>query len=101
MKGCEIVDTNAENIGGCSFCGYKDPNNLGHRRKTDWLKARYAEGLRFKVLRSGEIGDIGMIEYAPGNHSWRPVEAGGSKVCDGDCGDVGSPGAGTKSGSNQ
>ena len=73
----EIVDTNADNIGGCSFCGYKNANTLGHRRKTNWLKERYAEGLRFKVLRSQKFGDIGMIEYALGNHAWRPVEAEG------------------------
>jgi hypothetical protein len=77
MTDYEIVDTNAENISCCSFCGYKDANNLGHRRKTDWLKERYAEGLRFKVLRSQRFGDIGMIEYALGNHAWRPVEAEG------------------------
>ncbi len=76
----EIVDTNAENISGCSFCGYKNPNHLGHRRKTEWLKERYAEGLRYKVLRSAKFGDIGMIEYAPGKHAWRPVEAEGYLV---------------------
>jgi GNAT superfamily N-acetyltransferase len=80
MKDYEIVDTNAGNIGSCSFCGYKDANSLGHRRKTDWLKERYAEGLRFKVLRSRRFGDIGWIEYAPGNHAWRPVEAEGYLV---------------------
>jgi L-amino acid N-acyltransferase YncA len=46
----------------------------------DWLKKRYAEGLRFKVLRSRECGDIGMIEYAPASHAWRPVEAEGYLV---------------------
>jgi N-acetylglutamate synthase-like GNAT family acetyltransferase len=71
----EIVDTNPDSIGRCGFCGYKDGNNLGHRRKADWLKGRYAEGLRFKVLRSQRFGDIGMIEYTLGNHAWRPVEA--------------------------
>jgi len=80
MREYEIIDTNAESIGGCSFCGYKDANSLGHRRKTDWLKERYAEGLRFKVLRSRRFGDIGMIEYALGNHAWRPVEAEGYLV---------------------
>jgi N-acetylglutamate synthase-like GNAT family acetyltransferase len=75
MREYEIVDTNADNIGGCGFCGYKAGSNLGHRRKTDWLKGRYAEGLRFKVLRSQQFGDIGMIEYALGSHAWRPVEA--------------------------
>ena len=80
MREYEIVDTNAENIGGCGFCGYKAGSNQGHRRKTDWLKERYAEGLRFKVLRSQKFGDIGMIEYALGNQAWRPVEAEGYLV---------------------
>ena len=64
----------------CGFCGYKPGRTEGHRRKCDWLKKRYAEGLRFKVLRSREFGDIGMIEYAPGSHAWRPVEAEGYLV---------------------
>ena len=29
------------------------------------------------MLRSHKFGDIGMIEYALGNHAWRPVEAEG------------------------
>jgi predicted N-acetyltransferase YhbS len=77
MREYEIVETNPGNISGCSFCGYKHSKNEGHRRKSDWLKEHYTEGLRFKVLRSREFGDIGMIEYAPGNHAWRPVEADG------------------------
>ena len=80
MSDYQIFDTNADNIGGCSFCGNKNPNNLGHRRKTNWLKERYAEGLRYKVLRSENFGDVGMIEYALGNHAWRPVEAEGYLV---------------------
>src|SRR5512133_469216 len=80
MSDYEIIDTNAENIGGCSLCGNKNTNNLGHRRKTNWLKERYPEGLRFKVLRSDKFGDVGMIEYALGNHAWRPVEAEGYLV---------------------
>lgn len=75
MSDYQIVDTDAGNIGGCSHCGNKNPNNLGHRQKTNWLKERYAEGLRYKVLRSEKFGDVGMIEYALGNHAWRPVEA--------------------------
>jgi L-amino acid N-acyltransferase YncA len=75
MSDYEIVDTNAENIDGCGFCGYKAGRSEGHRRKSEWLKERYAEGLRFKVLHSRKSGDIGMIEYALGQHTWRPVEA--------------------------
>ncbi len=80
MTDYEIIGTNAESISSCSLCRYKDANHLGHRRKTDWLKERYAEGLRYKVLRSPRFGDIGMIEYALGNHAWRPVEAEGYLV---------------------
>jgi ribosomal protein S18 acetylase RimI-like enzyme len=80
MRGYAIVDTNANNIGACSFCGYKPGKNEGHRRKCDWLRKRYAEGLTYKVLRSRECGDIGMIEYAPGSQAWRPVEAEGYLV---------------------
>jgi hypothetical protein len=80
MREYEIVDTNAGNISACSFCGYKAGRNEGHHRKSKWLKERYAEGLRFKVLRSREFGDFGMIEYALGNHAWRPVEAEGYLV---------------------
>jgi L-amino acid N-acyltransferase YncA len=80
MREYEVVDTNADNIGGCNLCGNKDANNLGLRRKANWLKERYAEGLRYKVLRSEKFGDIGMIEYALGNHAWRPVEAEGYLV---------------------
>jgi GNAT superfamily N-acetyltransferase len=80
MREYEVVDTNADNIGGCGICRYKSGKNEGRRRKLDWLKKRYAEGLRFKVLRSREFGDIGMIEYAPGRQAWRPVEAEGYLV---------------------
>src|SRR5512140_800075 len=75
MSDYQIIDTDAENIDGCSLCGNKNANNLGRRRKANWLKERYTEGLRYKVLRSAKFGDIGMIEYALGNHAWRPVEA--------------------------
>ncbi|MEN6428792.1 MAG: GNAT family N-acetyltransferase [Phycisphaerales bacterium] len=80
MREYEIIDTNAQNLGGCSFCGRKDPQNEGYRRKSEWLKKRYAEGLRLKVCRSRECGDIGTIEYAPGDQAWRPVEAEGYLV---------------------
>jgi len=80
MSDCQIIDTNAATIGGCSLCGNKNGGNLGFRRKRDWLKDRYAEGLRYKVLRSAKSGDIGMIEYTLGDHAWRPVEAKGYLV---------------------
>jgi GNAT superfamily N-acetyltransferase len=79
MTKIEIIDTNATNIGDHGFCGFSDPNHEGHRRKASWLRARFAEGMRFKVLRvDGE--DAGMIEYIPGERTWRPVAAAGYMV---------------------
>lgn len=77
MSDYRIIDTDADSIGDCSHCGNKNANNLGHCRKTNWLREHYAEGIRYKVLRSEKSGDVGMIEYAFGNHAWRPVEADG------------------------
>ncbi len=78
MSEYEIVNTNAGNISACAFCGNK--TSEGHHRKSEWLKKRYAEGLRFKVLRSRESGEVGMIEYTVGNQAWRPVKAKGYLV---------------------
>jgi len=80
MREYEIIDTHADNIGGCGICGRKPGRTEGYRRKCDWLKQHYAEGLRYKVLRSREFGDVGVIEYAPGRQAWRPVEAEGYLV---------------------
>lgn len=80
MSDYQIIETNADNIGGCSLCGNNGANNLGLRRKRNWLKERYAEGLRYKVIRSEKFGDVGMIEYALGHHAWRPVQAEGYLV---------------------
>ena len=79
MARIEIIDTDAATIGDHGFCGFKNPRNEGHQRKTAWLKKRFAEGLRFKILQVDGV-DAGMIEYIPGEHTWRPVEAAGYMV---------------------
>jgi len=73
----EIIDTNAKNISNYGFCGYKDIKQEGCRRKINWLKKRFAEGMKFKVLHSTERGAVGAIEYVPGEYAWRGVEADG------------------------
>ncbi len=79
MTRIEITDTDASNICDQEFCGFRDPKHEGHRRKSNWLKRRFAEGMKFKLLQiDGETA--GMIEYIPGEHTWRPVEAAGYAV---------------------
>ena len=43
MSDYDIVDTTAENIGDFGICGHKPGRSEGLRRKSDWLKQRYAD----------------------------------------------------------
>ena len=79
MARIEIIDTDAATICDHGFCGFKDAKHEGYKRKTDWLKRRFAEGLKFKVLQVDGV-DAGMIEYIPGEQTWRPVDARGYMV---------------------
>lgn len=79
MARIEIIDANASTIRDHGFCGFRDAANEGHKRKTAWLRKRFPEGLKFKVLQVDGV-DAGMIEYIPGEHTWRPIEAAGYMV---------------------
>lgn len=46
--------------------------------KVEWLKSRFGEGLRIKLLYiEGEKRPVGFIEYVPGEMCWRAVSAEG------------------------
>jgi len=77
MQGIEVIDTNADNIGQYAICGYKNAKTLGYLEKITWVKDRFREGLKLKVLYSEKDKTQGMIEYLPGEYCWRPVEASG------------------------
>lgn len=80
MSEIEIIDTNADNICDYGFCGIKNIKQEGYKRKTEWLRQRFSEGMRFKILHSAKEGFVGMIEYIPGRYAWRAVEAKGYMV---------------------
>lgn len=74
----EIVDVDASNVDETRFfCMRSKPKAPGYRRKRDWLEARFAEGMRMKIIRKGGRG---FIEYIPGQHAWRAVHADGRLV---------------------
>ncbi|MDY6796301.1 MAG: GNAT family N-acetyltransferase [Actinomycetota bacterium] len=76
----ELIDTNAENISEYAICTYKNPRLEGYQRKMAWLKERYPEGLRFRIMHDRDNGTVGTIEYIPGDETWRAVEAAGYMV---------------------
>ena len=77
MEKVEIIDTNPDNILNYGICGYKNINRAGYPEKIEWLKERFSEGMKIKTLYSEKDGTQGMIEYIPGEYSWRPVDAKG------------------------
>ena len=73
----KIIDVNLENASRYGICGYKNIKNEGLRRKIEWLKDRFTEGMKIKAIYSDKDGTQGMIEYIPGEYCWRPVEVRG------------------------
>lgn len=72
MKMIDVTTENVEQTG--FFCFMSKRKSEGYRRKLVWCRDRLAEGMRIQML---ELPDRGFIEYTPGEHAWRPVEAAG------------------------
>lgn len=68
-----IVGTDDVSVGTCALCG---ASPLGHERKREWIRQCLGEGLRYKTaVRRATDQTVGMIEYMPGETTWRSVHA--------------------------
>jgi ribosomal protein S18 acetylase RimI-like enzyme len=77
MDKVEIVTVDADNVDEQGFFCYKSkPKAAGYGQKLDWLRGRFAEGMRIKILFEGKRS-VGFIEYLPGEYAWRAVHAPG------------------------
>jgi L-amino acid N-acyltransferase YncA len=76
----KVIEITEKNFSDYAYCGYKNPKQEGYRRKAAWVKKQLPKGLKFKNLYSEKDGVIGSIEYVPGKHTWRPIEAKGYMV---------------------
>ena len=71
-----IIDVNEENISQYPPTCFLNPENIGYQIKAKWLKERFPEGLKIKLLYlENDKKCHGFIEYAPGEYAWRAVEA--------------------------
>ncbi len=78
MPEVSIIDLTPENIAEYGVCGYKDVRKHKElRNKIAWFECYYPLGLRIKALVAEPGGYQGMIEYIPGEHAHRPVDAEG------------------------
>lgn len=78
MAALEMIDVNPSNVDELGFfCCMSQRDSVGHQEKLAWVKERFSEGLRIKILaRSGNAeGPRGFIEYMPGKMAWRGIDA--------------------------
>jgi L-amino acid N-acyltransferase YncA len=73
MAAIQIVDVTESNVETAGFfCAMSKPDSPGYQDKLEWLKARFREGLKIKLIGRGGRG---FIEYTPGEFAWRAIEA--------------------------
>ncbi len=71
----EIIDVNAENVNKYGFfCMRSKPKSDGYQNKLRWLKGRFKEGLKLKIIQENGR-QKGFIEYIPGKYTWRAINA--------------------------
>ena len=66
------------------FCQKSRFKDEGYQNKLKWIKDRFKEGLKMKLLMVNEgkkkLISRGMIEYVPGEFNWRGIDAKGWMV---------------------
>jgi len=73
----KIVEIDSENVSEKGFfCYMSKRKSEGYQRKLNWLRNRFDEGLKLKMLDLRQ-GGRGFIEYIPGEFAWRAVNAEG------------------------
>lgn len=71
----ELIEVTAATVGELGFFCYKSKRkSAGYRSKLAWLQARFAEGMRMKLLMV-DGRSRGFVEWIPGDYAWRAVHA--------------------------
>lgn len=65
------------NLAECGIGCLTGKSHPGYQAKVEWLEKRFAEGLRFLLYRDAGGKPLAFLEYVPGEHAWRPVQAQG------------------------
>ena len=74
----EIKTVNASNVDETGFfCYMSKRKEPGYKQKHEWLEARFAEGMKIKIIYEVGGRDTAFIEYIPGEYAWRAVHAPG------------------------
>jgi len=75
----EIIDVNLDNLDEVGlFCKQSQKKEEGYQNKITWIKDRFPEGLKYKILKVKERNKYffrGFIEYIPSKYTWRGISA--------------------------
>jgi hypothetical protein len=77
MSEATLEKVGPANLPDCGIGCLTNPKHTGYSCKIEWLRDRFAEGLRFLLFRDGKGKPLGFLEYVPGEFAWRPVHAQG------------------------
>jgi len=75
--GLRVVEVTPAQLGNLPCCGIMNIDHEGHRCKREWLAKQLRVGLRARILLTEDNHQCGYIEYLPGEHAWRAVDAAG------------------------
>ncbi|MFX1255880.1 MAG: GNAT family N-acetyltransferase [Promethearchaeota archaeon] len=80
----KVIDVNESNLDKYGlFCHASKKKSPGYKNKEIWIKERFKEGLKLKLLlvkENGKFRSKGFIEYIPGEYAWRGIEAKGYMI---------------------
>lgn len=80
----KIIDVNEQNLEEYGlFCKQSQKKEVGYQNKIVWIKERFKEGMKYKLLQvtEGKRSPFrGFIEYIPGEYNWRGIDANGFMV---------------------
>ena len=72
----QIIDINEKNLNKYpQVVCFINPKNKYYDLKINWLKDRFTEGLKIKLLQTDDNKISGFIEYILGDNAWRAVDA--------------------------
>ncbi len=86
MTDYKIIDLNEENFEEYDlFCYKSKKKSENYQNKVKWVKQRFKEGIKLKILYVDEgakrgFTSRGFIEYIPGEYAWRGISAAGYMV---------------------
>jgi L-amino acid N-acyltransferase YncA len=80
MANYKIVPVDGSNVEELGFFCVKNKKHPGYIAKLSWLRQRFKEGIRIKLIVTKDGREAGFLEYIPGEYTWRLIKAKGYLV---------------------